>query len=585
MAVNTQVISRNNLALRAHTMRSYSDVFYAPDQTKAMAADVYRNIVQNNVNWIRSYEVIEELVVRDYNQASKKVARGQAYAALCDFGFLEHAEKQTVGVNSSRRLMDGMYCLTIEVPDYITDWEKNTNGADLDTLAFTVYGDGWLRFGCYAAVFMSDDEHPPLYSELIKKMTTPGAEKMGIDCWAGYLGEWGPADERSTRYLRTNVICDSESQGGPISQRTGINQPLLFQLHAWGINEYDEEQNRYKIKPYIHILLFLDEKQYTQERNYYLEGSACISILSLELRTTADVAREPKILDVCSLGNTSQTADPASAVDLPGSVFSLVNVFKSTDLQAAAMSKSYAQTCAWNSIQGAIARINTPNAVYGFRQYPPITSQGFDFYTVAVGGEECIRIGCIDENAMAFSNDTPLPSIYSFVMGYPVSVGFGSNVFDRMIFTNGVRVFSGCVLVKVVVYMALRSLDNTVSGSNYGFSTMIDQSKFNSMAFFDGTATELVLSGDEKDSKLSLTRLYMSYHTEILAGHELVFDEVAKFNSSGLLLIGVEPVDFTKKGAMKDGDWIAYENPVYKSQYMQLVEWPISHSVKIVEIE
>lgn len=586
--IYSDTLARDKLRIRKHQMRQVSPLYFTGDQTEAVATNLYDDFTVGNVVWERSFDLAEYLVKHSYTQKFQNV-KGDAYAQLCAFGQYEADEAAAAGESasaaeaySSRRVVSAVCCHTIEIPDTVFNANETVHGGvDLDTLMFYVVGDQWLSRGCHVAVFVSGDEHPPAFGELIEKMNTPGAEKMGDNCWAGWVGATLPTDDDAVRYLRTNVICDTGWQGSP-SQWQGVKEPLFFKIHNWAIDDYDETLERYKLKKYIHIMLFLTQSQYTETRDNWIEGSAIINLSSISLSFTHEVKVPDYVYDLCGLSHGNLGGGTTKAIDLQGGIFSLVNTFRMTDAQAAPLKKDNAEACVFSAIETAVSRISIPNAVYGWRSYPPITSYGFDFYMVGVGGSEYIRIGCIDENAMSLSTNTPLPSVYSLLVGYPVNPGFTPNIYDRMIFTDGVDSFSGCIRVQVVIYKGTHGENASTDGRSYGYGTSIDQTQFNAKEFFGGNSSRLVL---ETGESVPLSLLYSAYHTHILEGQEFPFNENAKFDKPGFLLIGVSPVEFTNEGSINDGDWGQYAPPEYHSQYMQLVDWPISQTVKVTAIE
>ena len=583
-------LRRDKLRILKHQMRKVSPMYYTADQTSTVAADIYSDFVQGNVQWEQVFDLSEYLVKHSYTQSYEDV-QGDAYAQLCAFGQYEQEQAHEQDPNkqvsptgySSRRVVSAVCCHTVEIPDSVYDKEKNVNKADVDAITFYVVGDAWLSLGCYVAVFASNDETPPSFGELVDKMNTPGAEKMGENCWAGYVGADYPTDPGAIRYLRTNILCETGSQSSRPSEWQGVKEKLIFKIHDWAINDYDPTTGTYDVKKYLHVMLFLTKNQYVDTRDSWIEGSAIINLSTVGISFTQEVEVPSYIYDLCPVGRDDSAAlgSQAHAIDLTGGVFSLVNIFKMTDYQAAPLLKNNAEACVFSAIESAIDRIGVPNAVYGFRKYPPVTSHGFDFYTVGVDGGEFVRIGCIDENAM-FNTNVPMPSVYGLVIGYPVNPGFAPRTYDRIILTSGTDYFSGCVRLQVVIYHGFHDDNVSTDGQSYGFGTNIDRAKFDAKSFFSGKAGSVVLDTSER---ISLSKLYYSYHTEIYEGQEFVFGNEANFKSPGFIMIGVSPVDFSKTGTMSDGEWGQYMSPEYGSQYMQLVDWPISQTVKVQAIE
>lgn len=584
----TSVLYRTDFRTRKHIMKALSNDFRANEQTSSIAFSLWRRFRDGNANWVREEDLTSNLVPHDYKMNHEDIL-GDAYGQICDFGRSQKEGEQNTF--SPRKIQLGMACYTICLPDEIIDTSLNGAdpdtgiNADLDTLTMTVYGDLWLAYGCYVVVALSDSEHPPEYSAIMQRMENSSQyERKGNDCYAGYIGE-SPTSSDVVRYLRSDVICATAHQSNTISNRQGEAQGLAFHLHSWGIDDIDEDTGLYKIKPYIHIIVFLDKTQYTTDRSYMIEGSACVNLDSVVLTTTSPVNRPVFDTAICALDSLQQKATDMHSgdkfINLQGKVFSLVNTFSMLDSQTSNLSKKNAQVCVWSAIESAIERIETPNAIYGFGDYPPITLKGFDFYTVGVDGTEYVRIGCVDENAMDFDNDTAAPSVYSAIVGYPVNPGFNKVVYERMTFQHGVGAFSGCMTVKVVIYQALHDDSYGRDGGSYGYGALVDKKSFNAHEFFDGTSEKLTLFTGEN---LTLLPLYSAMHSHFSGKLEIQFNNLATFESAGLLIVGIAPMSFTKENTLtNDGDWLPYENPVYKSQYMQLVEWPISQSVTVYE--
>ncbi len=585
----TSILTRDKLRIRKHQMRAVSPLYFSGDQSETIASNIYGDFRQGVVVWERMFDLSEYLVKHSYTQKFDEV-KGDAYAQLCAFGQHEGEESEAQGSSTgasteayaSRRVVSAVSCHTIEIPDTVFDANYTTSGGvDIDTLMFYVVGDQWLSRGCYAAIFVSDDEHPPVFGELIDKMNTPGAEKMGDNCWAGWVGGTDtPTEDGAIRYLRTNVICDSGD--GSRGSWQAVKEKLLFKIHDWALNDYDEITGKYKLKKYIHIMLFLTQSQYTETNANWIEGSALVNLSSIVISFTGEVGVPDYVYDLCGLSQSEGSGAGSKSVDLQGGVFSLVNIFKMTASQAAPLLKEKAELCVFSAIENAVARIKIPNAVYGLRNYPPVTATGFDFYTVGVSGQEYVRIGCVDENAMDFEVVSPLPSVYGLLIGYPINPGFTPNTYYRLMFEEGVDSFSKCIRLQVVIYKGNYGKGISTDGRSYGYGTNVDQLKFNAVDFFSGKAKTLEL---ETGESIPLLKLYFAYHTEINANQRFDFSENATFDSPGVLLVGVSPVDFSMDGTMRDGEWGDYSPPEYHSQYMQLVDWPISQTVKVSSIE